>query len=135
MTTAEIIISERAKRNISQTELANAIGYRNYASIARVEKGEQEISTKMAYKLSDYFDIPYEELVNGNDDPFIYTQEERTRLSNLRKNKKYCSKNYDFYKLRFAKGEKEKIQQFAEEHGYASFNDFIMQAIDNEMNR
>jgi len=135
MTTGEIIITERTKMNLNQLQLAEAIGYKNRRSISQIERGENKITKKMAERLSEFFGIPVDELINGNDAPFIFTSEKRAKISKNRRTKKYCDKNYDYYKARFYKGDKEKAQKYAEENGYDSFNDFIMTAIKHEMNR
>ena len=45
---------ERAKKNISQQELANALGVSRYAVVA-IETGRYEPSCEFAIKVADYF--------------------------------------------------------------------------------
>lgn len=52
-----------------------------------------------------------------------------------RANEKYNAKAYDEIKLRVAKGEKERIQAWARQHGSGSVNSYIIEAIAQRMER
>lgn len=49
----------RKERNISRKELASEIGV-NYQTIGYLERGEYNPSLDLAFKISEYFDLPVE---------------------------------------------------------------------------
>lgn len=54
---------ERAIRNITQEELADALGVSRQTVIS-IENGKYDPSLKLAFKISDYFGKSIEELFN-----------------------------------------------------------------------
>ena len=51
----------RARRDITQGELADAVGV-SRQTIISIEKGRYDPSLELAFKLSEYFRVPIEEL-------------------------------------------------------------------------
>ena len=49
----------RAERELSRQELADAIGV-NYQTIGYLERGDYNPSLELAFKLSEYFNLPIE---------------------------------------------------------------------------
>jgi putative transcriptional regulator len=49
----------RAEHKLSRQELADAIGI-NFQTIGYLERGEYNPSLELAFKLSDYFELPIE---------------------------------------------------------------------------
>ena len=51
----------RARRDITQGELADAVGV-SRQTIISIEKGRYDPSLELAFRLSEYFRVPIEEL-------------------------------------------------------------------------
>ncbi|HET8984814.1 MAG TPA: helix-turn-helix transcriptional regulator [Trueperaceae bacterium] len=49
----------RAERNLSRQQLAEAVSV-NYQTIGYLERGEYNPSLELAFRFSDYFDLPVE---------------------------------------------------------------------------
>jgi putative transcriptional regulator len=49
----------RAERGVSRQELADAVGV-NYQTIGFLERGDYGPSLKLAFQISEYFDLPIE---------------------------------------------------------------------------
>ncbi|HEU5383441.1 MAG TPA: helix-turn-helix transcriptional regulator [Ktedonobacteraceae bacterium] len=49
----------RAERGLSRLNLANAIGV-NYQTIGYLERGEYNPSLELAFRISEFFDLPIE---------------------------------------------------------------------------
>jgi putative transcriptional regulator len=49
----------RAERNLSRQELADAVGI-NFQTIGYLERGDYNPSLELAFKLSEFFDLPIE---------------------------------------------------------------------------
>ena len=49
----------RAERSLSRQELAEAVGV-NYQTIGYLERGDYNPSLELAFRLSEYFDLPIE---------------------------------------------------------------------------
>lgn len=52
----------RAQKNISQEELALALGYKSYTTITKWESGVSEPTLKMANQIADYFNVSVNDL-------------------------------------------------------------------------
>lgn len=52
----------RNKKNMSQEELASALGYKSYTTITKWESGVSEPTLKMANQIADYFNISVNDL-------------------------------------------------------------------------
>ena len=61
--------------------------------------------------------------------------EKKQGTSATRAKNRYNSKNYDRIAVVVPSGEKEKISQYAKEHGFKSTNDFIVTAIREKQER
>jgi putative transcriptional regulator len=58
----------RAERNLSRQELADAVGI-NFQTIGYLERGDYNPSLELAFKLSEFFDLPIEAIFSRA--PFV----------------------------------------------------------------
>lgn len=130
MTQGQIIETERVKRQMGQQELGDLLGLTRI-SVSNIEKGKTHLTKKKVAMVSEIFGISADELINGNDAEYVDPRRTASGVlhSRLRATKKYCDEHYDYYKLRFQAGEKADLQEIAKEMGYASFNQFCVDAI------
>lgn len=56
----------RARRNISQGELATAVGV-SRQTIISIEKGRYDPSLELAFRLANYFEVSIEDLFHYKD--------------------------------------------------------------------
>ena len=56
----------RARRDISQGELATAVGV-SRQTIISIEKGRYDPSLELAFRLANYFEVPIEDLFHYKD--------------------------------------------------------------------
>ena len=54
----------RAERGLSRQQLANAVGV-NYQTVGYLERGEYNPSLELAFRFSDYFDLPIEAIFSN----------------------------------------------------------------------
>lgn len=129
MTQGQIVETERVKRQMTQADLGEMLGVKALA-IRNIEKGKSHLTKAKIKLLSECWGIDEEVLRNGNSEP--YTDPRRNEngklISKKRANNKYQANHYDYFKLRFSIGEREKYQRIAEEQG-CSFNQFCLDAI------
>lgn len=62
------IASLRGKKNLTQQQLAAAVGLKKSA-IHMIEVGQRAASIEVVYALADYFDVSIDYLVGRSDDP------------------------------------------------------------------
>lgn len=84
----------RKEKNLSQDEIANAIGT-SQTNIGRWEKGINEPTSSFVIKLADYFGVSIDYLLGREDDlgnisissapAFELTENEKKHITNLRK--------------------------------------------------
>ena len=67
MKTGEMIRILREQRNITQEELAKAVGYKTRSSIAKIETGESDPPQKMIKKIADVLEVSPAELVGWSE--------------------------------------------------------------------
>lgn len=73
----------RNKKDISQEELAEALGYKSYTTITKWESGVSEPTLKMANQIADYFnisvnDLCYKRLSTPTETSYIYYLNDET---------------------------------------------------------
>lgn len=92
----ERIKFEREKRNWTQLELAERIGYSSATSITKLEKGQVDPPTSKIQLLADAFNVSISYLM-GWDNEFALTRGERELIEDFRKlsdDEKEVAKNY-----------------------------------------
>lgn len=130
MTVGQYIETERVNRGLTQTEFGELIGVKNRA-VCMMEKDKVAIKKPRREAIMKVLGCDEDVLINGNDVPY----KDPLRLDNgmmkssYRKNNKYQASHYEYYKMRFGIGEREKYQQIAIEQGYESFQKWIKDAI------
>ena len=62
------IASLRTQKNLTQQQLAAAVGLKNTA-ISMIESAQRAASIEVIYALADYFDVSIDYLVGRSDDP------------------------------------------------------------------
>lgn len=62
------IASLRTQKNLTQQQLAAAVGLKNTA-ISMIESAQRAASIEVVYALADYFDVSIDYLVGRSEDP------------------------------------------------------------------
>ena len=62
------ISSLRTQKNLTQQQLAAAVGLKNTA-ISMIESAQRAASIEVVYALADYFDVSIDYLVGRSEDP------------------------------------------------------------------
>lgn len=70
MTIGEKIKQAREKKGLSQTELAEKLGYKSRSSVNKIETGGRDIPRSQIVKIAKILDIPPSSLVNIYDDDY-----------------------------------------------------------------
>lgn len=77
MTTGERIKEQRKKRDITQVELAEAIGCSPQV-VSNIERGYSGCSSVLAARIAEVFGIPADDLLkDSTEDSFFLTKEEK----------------------------------------------------------
>ena len=85
MSVAANIKKRRCELNMSQQELADAMGYKTRSTIAKIESGENDISQKKLIKFATVLNTTVEQLLTGysipaeNAVPVNFTENERAK--------------------------------------------------------
>lgn len=133
MTVGQLVKTKRHELGVTQERLASMLGYTSKVIVAKIEQDCYTMTDKTVKDLAELLGVTEKELREGNDKPFVKTPRCRMkgkyRQSRIDANNKYQSNHYDYFKLRFYKGERDKYMQVAEEMGYDSFQQFCKEAI------
>lgn len=100
MTIGNVIIELRSEHNLSQKKLADAIGI-SQSAIAQIELNRNEATASTIRKLSEYFQVSTDFLLNMDDNIGVrttdamhdaYTSEERNLINDYRSLNPACQK-------------------------------------------
>ena len=72
MKTGEVIRTLREKQGLSQEQLANALGYTDRSSIAKIETGKIGLSQKKLQKFAQFFNVSIYRIMGMEDAPDTY---------------------------------------------------------------
>jgi len=117
----------RKEKGLSQTALAQKLGYKKGASISNIEKGKTPINTQVLAKIAHLLGIDLHFLITGNPSPgisevlkelmpYIYDNQIKTLLKIgqlVRKREELQANGQDAARLRKVEGELEKLHRFS----------------------
>lgn len=133
MTVGELVKTKRCELMLTQKQLAELLNYKNSVTIRNIESGDRPIPKRMREAFSEVLGLTEEEMTIGNDEPFVKPHRAKMRGSGYQSSydwrNKYLSETYDYFKIRFRKGERQKFMDISKDKGYDSFHQFCLDAI------